>query len=62
MKSLNEILKCFEDLKYQNKVFIPNNVKCWLDFAKNRIMRLYGLSEKEIGKYYMNNYNEFTEL
>ena len=47
-KELNEIINTIDVLIDDNYLFIDNSGKRWLDFAKVRIGRLYGLSEREI--------------
>ena len=49
-KDLNEVISAIEKLETDNTDYIDNSSKRWLDFAKIRIGRLYGLSEKDIGK------------
>lgn len=49
-KDLIEVISAIEKLELDNVNYIDNSGKRWLDFAKIRIGKLYGLSEKDIGK------------
>lgn len=49
-KDLNEIISTIEKLETDNIDYIDNSGKRWLGFAKSRLYKLYGLSQKEIRK------------
>ena len=49
-KDLIEVLNVLNRLELDNKNYIDNSGIRWLQFARIRICRLYGLSEKEIRK------------
>ena len=49
-KDLNEVISAIEKLETDNIDYIDNSGKWWIDFTKRRIGKLYGLSEKDIGK------------
>ncbi len=47
-KNLTEVISVIEKLETDNIDYIDNSGKRWLDFAKSRLYKLYGLSQKEI--------------
>ena len=47
-KDLDEVISVIEDLEKDNINYIDNSGKRWLAFAKSRLYKLYGLSQKEI--------------
>ena len=49
-KDLSEVITAIEKFETDNIDYIDNSGVRWLDFAKIRIGRLYGLSEKDIDK------------
>lgn len=51
-KSLSEIIDVINNLELDNKEYIDNSGLRWLNYTKNRIARLYGLTEREI-RYYI---------
>ena len=49
-KYLNEIISVIESLEKDNIDYIDNSGKRWLEFAKGRLYKLYGLSQEEISE------------
>ena len=47
-KDVTEIISANEKLETDNIGYIDNSGKLWLDFAKSRLYKLYGLSQAEI--------------
>ena len=47
-KDLSEIISVIDSLESDNIDYIDNSGKRWLEFAKSRLYKLYGLSQKEI--------------
>ncbi len=49
-KDLSKVISAIEKLETDNVNYIDNSGKRWLDFAKSRLYKLYGLSQAEIRK------------